>query len=75
MRVVPRGPEFVVLKTIWHPSAERRSARLEFEGGGAAREVREGQWVEGFEVREIRLSGVVLEKEGVLREYRVGRRP
>ena len=75
VQVVARAPDFVVLKTIWHPSAERRSARLEFENGGTAREVREGQWVEGFEVREIRLSGVVLEKEGVRREYRVGRRP
>ena len=73
--MVLRAPEFVVLKTIWHPSAERRSARLEFSDGGAAREVREGQWVEGFEVREIRLSGVVLEKQGVRREYRVGDRP
>ena len=75
VQVVKRAPDFVVLKTIWHPSAERRSARLEFEDSGTAREVREGQWVEGFEVREIRLSGVVLEKEGVRREYRVGRRP
>ena len=75
VQVVERAPDFVVLKTIWHPSAERRSARLEFEDGGAARDVREGQWVEGFEVREIRLSGVVLEKEGVRREYRVGGRP
>jgi hypothetical protein len=73
--VPSRAPDLVVLKTIWHPSAERRLARLELEAGGEVREVREGEWVQGFEIREIRLSGVILEKEGVTSERRVGRRP
>ena len=64
-----------VLKTIWHPRPERRVARLEVKEGDEVLEVREGDRIEGFEVQEIRLSGVVLVRDGVISERRVGSRP
>jgi len=66
-----RSREVAVLKTVWHPSPERRTARVSVSGDPAGREVREGDVVEGLSVREIKLSGVVFEREGVAIERRV----
>lgn len=61
------------VRTTWHPSAERRSARLE-SPAGAAREVREGDEVEGYEVVEITPSSVVFALGGDTVRVRVGAR-
>ena len=74
-KVSKRSPPMTVLKTIWHPRPERRVARLEVKEGDGVLEVREGDQIEGFEVQEIRLSGVVLVRDGVISERRVGSRP
>ena len=74
-KVSKRSPPMTVLKTIWHPRPERRVARLEVKEGDEVLEVREGDQIEGFEVQEIRLSGVVLVRDGVISERRVGSRP
>lgn len=61
-----------MLKTVWHPRAERRVARVEVAGEPGGRELREGDVIEGYAVREIKLSGVVFERDGVTVERRVG---
>jgi hypothetical protein len=68
---VDRSAEVTVLRTIWHPSADRRIAQLRLEGEPASREVREGDFVEGYEIVEIKLSGVVFTRGGVTLERRV----
>jgi hypothetical protein len=74
-QVVARAAEVSVVKTVWHPSAERRVAHVTVAGRDGSHEVREGDFVEGLEVREIKLSGVVFERGGVEIERRVqGRR-
>lgn len=70
--VSPRVREVAVVKTVWHPSPDRRIASLKISGESSGREVREGDVVEGLSVREIKLSGVVFEREGVTVERRVG---
>jgi hypothetical protein len=70
-----RARELSVVKTVWHPDAARRIAEVSVAGEARPREVREGDRVEGLAVREIKLSGVVFERDGVQVERRVsGRR-
>jgi hypothetical protein len=70
-RVAARAAEVSVVKTVWHPSAARRVAHVTVAGQDGSLEVREGDLVEGLEVREIKLSGVVFERAGVEIERRV----
>jgi len=65
--------EVKVLKTVWHPKPDRRSAQLRLNEQGEAIEVRESQMVEGYRVESITPSTVVLSKGGVTVTHRVGR--
>jgi hypothetical protein len=47
-----------VVRTSWHPHADRRAAWVEL-GGSEAREVREGEQLGVWLVREIEPGGVV----------------
>ena len=61
------------VRTIWHPKAERREARLEAISG-QAQVVREGDEIDGYTVREISPSAVVFERGGETVRVRVGGR-
>jgi len=61
------------VRTTWHPSADRRSARLEAPTG-SARDVREGDEVDGYEVVEITPSSVVFGRGGDTVRVRIGAR-
>ena len=65
--------EVRVLKTVWHPKPDRRSAQVQIADQGEAFEVRESQMVEGYRVESITPSTVVLSKGGVTVTHRVGR--
>lgn len=71
--IVGRAPRFVdddevasaapavpvdVVRTSWHPMADRRSAWVAI-AGESPREVREGEWVGAYEVRSIEPDGVL----------------
>lgn len=59
-RVAARSPSAVrVARTLWHPSADRRLAWVEIDGQTAMREVREGESVGPYVVREIEPAAVV----------------
>lgn len=47
-----------VVRTSWHPQAERRAAWVAI-GGESPREVKEGEWVGAYEVRSIEPDGVL----------------
>lgn len=64
--------EVSVVKTVWHPNADRRSARIRLAPDAAPIEVREGEVVQGYRVETITPSTVVLEKDGVTATHRVG---
>jgi hypothetical protein len=66
-----RVPDVQVVSTVWHPSAERRSARLRVDG--EVIELREGDAVQGLVLTEIKLSGVTLQHDGVTISMRVGK--
>jgi hypothetical protein len=68
---VDRAAEVSIVRTIWHPSPDRRIAHLRIAGESTNREVHEGDLVEGYEIDEIKLTGVVLVREGVTFERRV----
>ncbi|MGH0035846.1 MAG: hypothetical protein ACQGVK_12540 [Myxococcota bacterium] len=63
-----------VSSTVWHPSAARRSARIELAGESGARELREGDEVGDFTILEIEPAGVVFDRQGVRVRRRVGER-
>ncbi len=69
-----RSADVSIIKTIWHPSPDRRIAILRFTDDLENREVHEGDFVGGFEIGEIKLSGVVFVREGITVERRVGPR-
>jgi hypothetical protein len=54
-----RPPKVTVKKTIWHPTPERRVARIEVEGRKGPLELHEGDAVGTLVVAEIQPSGVV----------------
>jgi len=63
-----------VLRTIWHPKPERRTALLDAPGDASPREFREGDRVGSLLLLRIEPSGVVFERDGVeLREQIVSR--
>jgi hypothetical protein len=53
-----------VLRTVWHPKAGRRVARLRLAGAESAIEVHEGDAVGAFVVKTIEPSGVLLLQNG-----------
>jgi len=70
--VIAPPPALFVEQTQWHPSPERRLARVDV--AGQSLELREGQQTHGVRVVEIRPSAVVFEHAGVRIERKVGRR-
>ncbi|MFP6641416.1 MAG: hypothetical protein VCC04_14310 [Myxococcota bacterium] len=64
-----------VLRTVWHPEPERRSANLSADGRPAQVSFEVGDLWQGWRLVEIKLSGVVFERDGVRRERRVGQSP
>jgi len=48
-----------VLRTVWHPAAEKRVALVDAGNDGPAVELRQGQAWQRWTVAEIKLSGVV----------------
>jgi hypothetical protein len=68
--VVTPPPEIHVLRTSWHPRAERRVARVQLGGASAPIEVREGDALSTLVVKAIEPSGVVFLHGG--RELRRG---
>ncbi len=71
---VARGQAPVrVERTQWHPSPERRVAWVEVEGVTALREVREGERVGPYVVREIEAAAVLFADGSVELRREVGR--
>ena len=70
----PTGPELevMVLSTTWHPKADKRSTSLSRNGRPSGRSFAEGDLWMGWNVVEIKLSGVSFEREGVRIDRRVG---
>ena len=62
--VVAHRPDVWVERTQWHPSPDKRSAVVRIGEDGEARELREGDAVDGVVVKEIRPSGVLFLHEG-----------
>lgn len=65
--------EIQVLKTVWHPKPERRSARVRLSDRIEVLEVHQDDVVEGYVVSEITPSSVVLARGEEEFTYRVGR--
>jgi hypothetical protein len=65
-------PDLRVERTVWHPTAERRFALIEFDESAERREVREGDAVGPLVVSKIEPSGVVFVHDGVELRRRVG---
>jgi hypothetical protein len=61
-----------VKKTIWHPTPERRVARVEVEGRKGSLELHEGDAVGTLVVSEIQPSGVVFLHGGEKLHRKVG---
>ena len=62
-----------VERTQWHPSPERRVAWVEVEGMTALREVREGERVGPYVVREIEAAAVLFADGNAVLRREVGR--
>lgn len=72
-RVARRQSPVRVERTQWHPSPERRVAWVEVEGMTALREVREGERVGPYVVREIEPAAVLFADGSVELRREVGR--
>lgn len=66
------GAAVRVARTLWHPSPERRLAWVEIEGQTALREVREGERIGSYLVREIEPAGVVFRDGDIEMRREVG---
>jgi len=66
-------PEIQVVKTVWHPRPERRSARVRLPDRVDVLEVHQDDVVGGWVVSEITPSAVVLARGDAEFTYRVGR--
>jgi len=67
--------EVMVLSTTWHPKPEKRSTSLSSDGRPGGRSFAEGDIWMGWNVVEIKLSGVGFERDGVRIDRRVGQVP
>lgn len=65
-------PTLRVEKTVWHPLAERRVAVVRTGEGDETLRLHEGERVAGYEVGEIKPSGVVFRRDGEELERKVG---
>jgi hypothetical protein len=68
----PAAAALHVARTLWHPSPERRLAWVEVEGQTAMREVREGERVGPYIVREIEPAAVTFSNGQVELRREVG---
>ena len=64
--------EVMVLSTTWHPKSEKRSTSLSRNGRPSGRSFAEGDVWMGWNVVEIKLSGVSFERDGVQIDRKVG---
>jgi hypothetical protein len=69
------APGVSVLRTIWHPKPERRTALVETRDDYEPFEVREGERVGSLTVVRIEPSGVIFERDGEQLRQKVGGRP
>jgi len=69
---VPGAPEVKVLRTVWHPKAERRTAELALGPGDERRVLQEGERIGSLVLLEISPSGVLFEQDGQKLRRRVG---
>ena len=65
-------PEFVVTRTVWHPSAARRVASVQLKGASAVQLISEGDEFGTLKVVEIQPSAVLFRRDGVEIKRRVG---
>jgi len=68
----PGLPDVAVVKTVWHPHRDRRSAEVQVGASGETVKLREGDAVGGMVVREISPSSVVFQAGAVEVRRRVG---
>lgn len=68
-----RPPKVIVKKTVWHPTPERRVARIEVEGHKGPLDLHEGDAVGTLVVAEIQPSGVVFLHGGEKLHRQVGK--
>ena len=62
------------MRTLWHPSSDRRSAMIRVDGEDDTRQMVEGDSVGGLVLLKIEPSGVVFAHDGVQIQRRVGQR-
>lgn len=66
-------PDFVVMRTVWHPEAARRVAMIRVAGQGEAKAFGEGEAMGVLEIVEIQPSAVLFRRDGVEIVRRIGR--
>ena len=71
----PDIPAINIVRTAWHPQADRRSARIRFEGSDETLTVREGDAVGALVIKKITPSSVLFETGGIEIRRRVGGLP
>lgn len=73
LRIDRRGlPDITVLRTAWHPNAERRSTRIRLEATDEILTLREGDSIGGLVIQEISPSAVLFNAGDVEIRRRVG---
>ncbi|GEM_PF-1448655 len=68
----PDIPDVTVVRTAWHPSSDRRSAKVRLEATDEVLTLREGDAIGALVVKEISPSAVLFETGGVELRRRVG---
>lgn len=71
----PDIPAINIVRTAWHPQADRRSARIRFEGSDETLTLREGDAVGALVIKEITPSSVLFETGGIEIRRRIGGLP
>lgn len=74
-RAAPATAGIFVLRTVWHPRPERRTALLSTPGSDAPREYHEGEHIGSLTLLRIEPSGVVFERDGVEIREKLTARP
>ncbi len=73
LRIDRRGlPDITVIRTSWHPNAERRSTRIRLEATDEILTLREGDSIGGLVIQEISPSAVLFNAGDVEIRRRVG---
>jgi len=68
----PDLPDLTILRTSWHPNADRRSAKIRLEASDEIMNLREGDAIGGLVIQEISPSAVVFKAGDVEIRRRVG---